>query len=153
MFAMYLLPMANGLRYQDNQQELTKSNRGRKPDQLLTMLAIKNLGPEGKPFWKCITLKCTHKAKGNIQASRVLKHSVTCMALREYDCVAYDKANSAAVNGSLGSQIQKPETPTSTGNNVSTDMTSAATHGDRCMFMFSGDSLITRAGTLNPAPF
>ena len=137
---------------QNNQHESTKSNRGRKPDQLLTKLAIKNLGADGKPFWKCIAPKCTHKAKGNIQASRVLKHSIMCMALREYDRDAYDKANSAAVNGSLGSQIINPETPIAAGSNDSADSptTAAVT---RPMFMFSADSLITSAGTLNPVPF
>jgi len=70
------------------------------------------------------------------------------MALREYDRVAYDKANSAAVNGSLGSQIINSESPTATGGSDPAD-SPAVTHP---MCTFSGDSLITSNGTLNLAP-
>jgi hypothetical protein len=74
------------------------------------------------------------------------------MALREYDRVAYDKANSAAVNGLLGSQIINPETLIAAGSSDSTDSPTTAVVA-RPMFMFSTDSLITSAGTLNVAPF
>jgi hypothetical protein len=120
-----------------------KSTRGRKPDQLLTKLAVKLQGSDGKPFWKCIALKCTHKAKGNLQASRVLKHSMTCAALREHDRIAYEEANAAGVNGSLSSQILSSES-------LSTTVPSAST---TAVFLQSSDTLITSAGRLNPIPF
>jgi hypothetical protein len=73
------------------------------------------------------------------------------MALPEYDCVAYDKANSAAVNSSLGFQIINSESPTAAGSSdpANSPTTPAVTHP---MFTFSGDSFITSNGTLNLAP-
>jgi hypothetical protein len=73
------------------------------------------------------------------------------MALHEYDRVAYDEANSAAVNGSLGSQIINSESATAAGSSdpANSPTTPAVTHP---MFTFSGDSLITSNGTLNLAP-
>lgn len=133
-----------------------KSTRGRKPDNLLTKLAIKEQGPDGKPFWRCIAPKCTHKAKGNIQASRVLKHSMTCIALREHDSIVYDEANEAGVKGSLSSQISNSEAPpqalaAATAGHTSTTATSVTrTHP---VFTPSSDSLLSTAGTLNPVPF
>lgn len=130
-----------------------QSNRGRKPDELLAKLAVKFQGPDGKPSWKCIAPKCLHTAKGNFQQSRILKHSVSCKHLREYDRDAYDHAIRTAVGGSLGARrearrLEALETASST---IPAQVTGKPlTHASATTTGGSGN-LISPDGTLNVA--
>ena len=125
---------------------MAKSNRGlgRKPDELLTKLVVKSQGTDGKPSWSCIAPKCSYTAKGFPQNSRVLKHSASCKALREYDEDAYDDAHRAAVGGSLGSQLQQLEPSAKNSESNPSFSTSSPT-----IVSPSGSSLLTAKGTLD----
>ena len=125
---------------------MAKSNRGlgRKPDELLTKLVVKSQGTDGKPSWSCIAPKCSYTAKGFPRNSRVMKHSASCKALREYDEDAYDDAHRAAVGGSLGSQLQQLEPSAKNSESNPSFSTSSPT-----IVSPSGSSLLTAKGTLD----
>lgn len=72
------------------------------------------------------------------QNSRVLEHSASCTALREYDRAIYDEAHRAAVSGSLGAHLKESESPA---GYLHSPSPSPAT--------VSSNSLITTQGTLN----
>ncbi|PPQ80645.1 hypothetical protein CVT25_001653 [Psilocybe cyanescens] len=117
---------------------IPKSNRGRKSNDLLVKLVIKSQGTDNTPTWSCVAPMCSHTAMGFPQNSRVLEHSASCTALREYDRAIYDEAHRAAVSGSLGAHLKESESPA---GYLHSPSPSPAT--------VSSNSLITTQGTLN----
>jgi hypothetical protein len=90
------------------------NSKGRKPDELLALLAVKGEAGDGKPTWSCIAPNCNHgPIKGNLQRERVLKHAVKCKHLQEYKSDAFKEAVLASKDGSLGAQLHTANDATS----------------------------------------
>ncbi|KAF9549384.1 hypothetical protein CPC08DRAFT_648213 [Agrocybe pediades] len=93
--------------------------------------------------WQCIAPNCDYHAKGNMQRSRILKHSVTCKELEKHDSTASKAAAAASVTGSLGHQLEAA----STASQLSRVATSAQTSKP------SAESRpVIRQGTLDLVP-
>lgn len=73
---------------------------------------------------------------GNPQNSRVLKHSVSCIHLRDYDRLLFDHVNKVAASASLGARLQAPA---AAADSISIDQLAAT----------GSSGLITPQGTLN----
>jgi hypothetical protein len=124
---------------------LQTSNKGRKPDELLALLAVKGETDDGKPLWSCRAPKCNHgPVKGHLQRERVLKHAVKCAHLRMHNLDAFKQAVLASKDGSLGAQLD--------GTALSEDIPSTTSGVSRTFSVSSAvasTSVITSNGTLN----
>jgi hypothetical protein len=132
---------------------MQNSNRGRKTDELLARLTIKGTGDDGKKWWGCAAPKCTHCNNGNIQCDRILKHTVKCKELQEYDHQAFNDAVTASRDGSLGGQLFQSASESAGQQEVA----SSTSHLALTPLLFSGSQTklnqhVTADGKLNIIP-
>ena len=126
-------------------QQRTSTTKGRKEDDLLKRLVIRHTSEDGSLSYSCIAPECNHRAAGNLQRARILKHSVKCQYMRTHDSVAFEDAVTSSRTGSLGVQLEAPSTP-------SCEVDASQPLKTSKLQAFSDPGPITRQGTLNLAP-
>lgn len=80
-----------------------------------------------KPSWKCVA--CPTVRQGNAQLEHILKHALSCKALREFDAQLWQDALEESRQGSLGAIIA--DQPTSEATTAVTQLDEPATKKPR----------------------